>query len=204
MKTKERMRGFKGLVRRVRAGAKVVDRQLNVSGLGFPERRNKTCTWCWEPVDEPRKRYWHSHCAVWQAATKCQLSPYAAERGLIPSELLNGDRAAEDVYFAGWYARCCAVCELTPSWQGDDAGLEIDHRLGIAIAVELGPRAVMRAYLPSNLQYLCQKCHKAKTKQDAGILKILRRGMEKYPKPKPERTLSEWEKLQGKLALDCP
>ena len=78
---KARRRGMRGLIRRVLAGATVQDRVLSDSGLSFPNHRYKTCTWCWEDVDEPRKRYWHSHCLVWSAASKCQLTPYAAFKG---------------------------------------------------------------------------------------------------------------------------
>ena len=162
---------MKGLVRRVLSDAQVWNRQLVVGRARasmFPERRFRICTWCWDVVDEPRKRYWHTHCAIWRLASTARLTPYEARMGAPIPPRTVGDKGWAD-YFARWDLRRCASC-------GIDGRLEIDHELPIAVAVELGPQAIMRAFLPENLQYLCVPCHRDKTKHDMAVLRYLRHG----------------------------
>ena len=82
----------------------------------------------------------------------------------------------DDVGGLGRSERACAEC-------GGDKVLEIDHALAISVAVELGPRAVMRAFMPDNLQNLCHDCHARKTTRDRRLLKILRDGIAPPPTP---------------------
>ena len=40
---------------------------------------------------------------------------------------------------------------------------EMDHRLAIEVARALGPAAMLRAFTPENLRWLCRSCHRRKT-----------------------------------------
>ena len=177
---------MRGLVRRMNAGAKVVDRQLVAPAGMFPERRFRICSWCWQPTDEPRRRYWHSECVIWNYAAKCTLTPYAAMKGRMMPEWEGPEHNA---YWKEWADRCCAACGVRAdgnygrNWRAG-ADLEDEHELAISVAVELGRQAIMRAFCPGNLRYLCHDCHAAKTKQDRVILKYLRNGMGDPPAPR--------------------
>ena len=183
---KARRRGMRGLVRRVLAGCTVENRQLYTYGFPFPERRFRICTWCHEPVDEPRKRYWHSHCQLWRAVS-------TGRSGAVPcgSGTASGRRAVEQfgtrewaTYYRHWHRRSCAECGRRKADHWRTLRLDIDHKLPIAVAVELGRKGIMRAFLPENLQYLCSEpCHRQKTARDATMLKIMRRGLF-APEPK--------------------
>ena len=52
----------------------------------------------------------------------------------------------------------CANCGAT--------GQELDHIVPLRLAVLFGKREYVRALLPSNLQWLCQECHRDKTAGD--------------------------------------
>ena len=167
-------RGMRGLVRRMNAGATVRGRQLVAPTALFPQRRFRICSWCWGATDEPRRRYWHSECMIWTYAAKCILTPYAAMKGRMMPEWEGPEHKA---YWKEWGSQCCAAC-------GSRDQLEIEHELAISVAVELGRRAIMRAFCPGNLRYLCHDCHAAKTRQDRIILKYLRCGMGDPPAPR--------------------
>ena len=47
-----------------------------------------------------------------------------------------------------------------------DPSDEMDHRLAIEVARALGPAAMLRAFTPENLRWLCRDCHRRKTDQD--------------------------------------
>ena len=51
---------------------------------------------------------------------------------------------------------------------------ELDHRLAINVARALGPQALRRAFTLENLQWLCQRCHRRKTRLDRGLARYLR------------------------------
>ena len=51
---------------------------------------------------------------------------------------------------------------------------EIDHRLSISVAAALGPAALIRAYTPENLRWLCHECHRRKSRQDRALVRFLR------------------------------
>ena len=54
-------------------------------------------------------------------------------------------------------------------------GQELDHRVALAVAAQLGERQRIRAYTLTNLQWLCHTCHLAKTAKDMAALRYLRR-----------------------------
>ena len=47
-----------------------------------------------------------------------------------------------------------------------DPSDEMDHRLAINVARALGPVAMLRAFTPDNLRWLCKSCHRRKTRQN--------------------------------------
>ena len=47
------------------------------------------------------------------------------------------------------------------------------HRLAINVARALGPAAILRAFTPDNLRWLCRSCHRRKTRQDRKLAKFL-------------------------------
>ena len=60
------------------------------------------------------------------------------------------------------------LCEMC----GDPSD-EMDHRLAINVARALGPAAMLRAFTPENLRWLCRSCHRRKTRQDRRLAKFL-------------------------------
>ena len=50
---------------------------------------------------------------------------------------------------------------------------EIDHRLAIEVARALGPAAMLRAFTPDNLHWLCRSCHRRKSGQDRRLAKFV-------------------------------
>ena len=50
---------------------------------------------------------------------------------------------------------------------------EMDHRLAIEVARALGPAAMLRAFTPDNLCWLCRDCHRRKTRHDRRLAKSL-------------------------------
>ena len=59
----------------------------------------------------------------------------------------------------------CEICGNPPD--------EMDHRLVIEVARALGPAAMLRAFTPDNLRWLCRDCHRRKTGQDRRLAKFL-------------------------------
>ena len=60
------------------------------------------------------------------------------------------------------------LCEIC-----GDSSDEMDHRLAIEVARALGPEAMLRAFTPENLRWLCRGCHRHKTRQDRLLAKFL-------------------------------
>ena len=52
---------------------------------------------------------------------------------------------------------------------GEDS-TELDHIVPLAVAARRSRREWVRAFLPSNLQWLCQACHRAKTVDDMAAI----------------------------------
>ena len=50
---------------------------------------------------------------------------------------------------------------------------EIDHRLAINMARAQGTAAMLRAFTPDNLRWLCRSCHRRKTRQDRRLAEFL-------------------------------
>ena len=55
-------------------------------------------------------------------------------------------------------------------------GEELDHRVPIMLAARRGLRDYVRAFLLSNLQWLCRECHRRKTAGDTRAIAGRRAG----------------------------
>ena len=165
---------------RVRRGATVINRTLSDTGITLPRREVPYCTWCREPVDEPRRRSWHSGCVVWYLASRGQCGVYGAYKGRMSPEY--NTPGYDDYWEDLEKVNRCVTC-------GSTSHLEHEHHLGISVAVALGRKAVMVAFMPDNLRYLCHDCHVVKTKQDRVILSLLRGTFKPPPPPSPQMTL---------------
>lgn len=153
---KARYRGLRGVVRHLLPKARQVGfRSLGRSPVGPADqlRRNLgilpkgRCLWCGLPLDVGQgRRMWHDSCVVWHAIT----------RGVRRS--LTGQWVVKKT-------RC--PCGRR--------GKELDHRTPVMLAAHRGPREYARAFLPENLQWLCEECHRLKTKEDAAAIAAAKR-----------------------------
>ena len=81
------------------------------------------------------------------------------------SYCLNAYRVASGQHPEQIQKTLCEICGSQPD--------EIDHRLAIEVARALGPAAMLRAFTPDNLRWLCRGCHRRKTRQDRLLAKFL-------------------------------
>ena len=102
------------------------------------------CTWCWKPC-KPRQS-WHPLCLKYFFACRGQT--------------------------IGSYHR--PLVKQTPCRMCGGPATEIDHILALSIAHEMGQRFAVRAFFPSNMQWLCRECHRIKTASDKRLLANLR------------------------------
>ena len=150
----DRIRQIRGLHRHVPPLLPSRDRLLAVQGTTWKAITRsipvhvRQCSWCDQPLTG-RPRRWHPAC----------LQALAAARG--QTKYPN---------------RSLQLLERGPCEQCDADGQEVDHVLSLAVARELGPRAELRARDVGNLRWLCDDCHKDKTREDRGQLARLRRG----------------------------
>ena len=83
-----------------------------------------------------------------------------------------------------WHPYCLNACRVAFGQHRDetlhtlceicgDPSDEMDHSLAIEVARALGPTAMLRAFTPDNLRWLCRGCHKRKTGQDRLLAKFL-------------------------------
>ena len=184
----DRYRGLRGVVRHIRT---VKRARAAVSSLGSRpgEKRNwGVCKWCGLPIQEGR-RLWHFACTGYYYAFWAQPSG----RGAIPT----GEMVDVDTPYGRTIQRpTCPAC--------GEAGLthfELDHILAIGVARRLGLRFYRRAYLPENLWWICERCHKAKTAFDRALMRSLDNPTtpeeERQPTMKPA-PLFEWRETLGK------
>lgn len=153
-----RYRGLRGIVlhvlRKVRAtwgeADSVRDRLAHRGAIGSFAYRKGTrgiCRWCGTAAlgKTGKKLAWHPTCLGYYSAAKA-----------VTNVFIDGD----------W---------LTPR-QDCSCGKpssEVDHRLALGIAARTDIRTYVRAFLPDNLQWLCQKCHNEKTQRDRAEMRRL-------------------------------
>lgn len=152
----------------------------------FRSRHGKRgfCHWCGEPTEG--RRQWHDDCLRWYAVAKGRVSDYQEiplfvsveeweehHRQLHDWRTANPRPEGEDYYV--FWSKCpvrLAVCaECGGPFQATD------HRLAVSVAHELrrlGQRGWWKAWAPSNLRPICNKCHARKTGDDRRTLNKLR------------------------------
>lgn len=120
------------------------DRSI-VPTFGPPRRLDGICRWCLRPTGTGRT-VWHPTCAL----------AYQAAKGI-----------QRDVFNKPLIPRSPCPCGAP--------GEELDHRISLALAhARRDPRAILRAHLIDNLQWLCSTCHRAKTTDDRRRINNLR------------------------------
>ena len=135
-------------------------RQRQLRGLVLHHRRhpaehprrlvNRTARW-----DEPPQNGICRWCYEPTASIKTRWHPYC----------LNAYRVASGQHPEEIQPTLCEIC-------GEPSD-EMDHRLAINVARALGPAAMLRAFTPDNLRWLCRSCHRRKTRQDRRLAKFL-------------------------------
>ena len=114
------------------------DPRALVSPVAHWRKTQGTCPWCHEPSAE-REPSWHPWCRRY----------YYAARGNTHYDLAG---------------KRIPLIARTPCAQCGNEAQEIDHIVPLAAARKLMNRAAMlQAWTPHNLQWLCTSCHTAKT-----------------------------------------
>ena len=167
-------RAMKGLLAHVRlhpaqaGGRDVVKTAAHWKMLTGFVFEHKVCAWCGKLIEEERARRWHTVCYQYYACALGGTTYPNSSRSLIP---LRRDSV-------------CAVCGedgyvTYHTQRGEERRrreMELDHAVSVAVARERGLHTHIRAVMPSNLQWLCHRCHAAKTGADRRELNGLRRG----------------------------
>ena len=113
----------------------------------LPQGRNGYCRWCGLRVTGKGRRLWDEDCN----------RQYGMVLGNYPTP-------------GPWREARCAQCGVL------SGSLEIDHIYPIHQARESGdPKALVRAFLIENLQWLCVECHIVKSNQERRLAGIRRR-----------------------------
>jgi len=135
-------------------------RQRQLRGLVLYHRRH--------PSDHPRRLV--NRTARWKEPPQngqCRwcYEPTAHIRTRWHLYCLNAYRVASGQHPEEIQHTLCEMC-------GEPSD-EMDHRLAINVARALGPAAMLRAFTPDNLRWLCRSCHRRKTRQDRKLAKFL-------------------------------
>ena len=112
--------------------------------FGTQQGTTGRCRWCETRLEQPGRK-WHEECSQSYRVATGQSVTY-----LWPE-----------------YSRPRCPC--------GEAGTELDHQEALVLAWTSGdPRRIIRASAPSNLMWLCQECHRAKTTEDTRALAEMR------------------------------
>ena len=122
----------------------------------LPKGQKGYCRWCGLPVTEKGRRFWDQDCNK--------------QYGMV-----LGNYPIPGPY---WEARCaqCGDRGVSRGGWGGLATLDIDHIYPIHQARKTRePKALVRAFLLENLQWLCKKCHVEKSSQEKRLVAERRR-----------------------------
>lgn len=119
----------------------------------------RTCLWCWTPLDAGQnwQANFHADCARLMAIAKGQR--FDLKGPVIPQ----------------------APCAC------GQPGTELDHIVPLALAVQAGLRAWVRAFFPANLEWKCVGCHAIKTRADMRDIADRKAGRVRMPLGDPTR-----------------
>ena len=180
---RDHYRALRGVVRHItQVTSKRTAAPKLASKVGEP-RQWGTCKWCGLPISESR-RLWHFACS----------SLYYAFWGNPPGRrAIQPGPEVEIPTPYGHTARrqVCPAC--------GKAGLvhfELDHIMAIGVARRLGLHFYRRAYMPENLWWICEPCHKLKTAFDRALMRSLDTPVtaaEEVQPPMPPAPLFDWQ-----------
>ena len=111
---------------------------------------NRTASWGEPPVNGICRWCYEHTASIKTRWHRYCLNAYRVASGQHPDEIQH---------------TLCEIC--------GDPSEEMDHRLAIEVARALGPAAMLRAFTPENLRWLCRSCHRYKTRQDWRLAKFL-------------------------------
>ena len=111
---------------------------------------NRTASWGEPPVNGICRWCYERTASIKTRWHRYCLNAYRVASGQHPDEIQH---------------TLCEIC--------GDPSEEMDHRLAIEVARALGPAAMLRAFTPENLRWLCRCCHRYKTRQDWRLAKFL-------------------------------
>ena len=111
---------------------------------------NRTASWGEPPVDGRCRWCYENTSTLKRRWHSYCLTAYWIASGQKPDEIQH---------------TLCEIC--------GNIATELDHRLSIVVARTLGRGALLRAFSPGNLRWLCKDCHRGKTRQDRRLAKFL-------------------------------
>ena len=148
--------GYRGIINHVipRMWALGPEKCGRLAAVHIPYAGDGACRWCRKMCQW--KAHWHQSCRTWQWI-------------MVAGDMRHSNMTQKAANRAGLWENFlpmtpCASC-------GDaDPRLTVDHTVPLALAATQAPRQYVRAFLPANLQWLCQPCHLRKTRAEtAGI-----------------------------------
>lgn len=128
-------------------------------GDPFPRAGTAMCRWCGEPIVHGR------------AKSRTRHDGRKDEPNCLGQFFLHKDLHAQRAFLIGRDGKRCAQCGDPP----DRLGLEVDHRVPLALVCYLPDDERRPFFGPGNLWLLCAACHKAKTRVDTAMIRDLQR-----------------------------
>lgn len=186
-----------------------------------PNTEKQQCWWCKKPIvhgrawqrsmhdgrlDEPNCRWVHDlhtdrdmqeSYLLRRDGHACQAcSGLPGSWGHWPGPNLERVRAYGPSWVAHYPPDVFVGDHTRVAWQ---SGMEVDHRIALAVAFEAFPDDRRRRWFfgPANLQLLCIACHKAKTREDRALLRLCYDRGEEWARGEVLRRLSDARLLRG-------
>lgn len=132
-----------------------------VGSFAGTKRPRGICCWCGEPCG-PNAHYWHTSC----------VKAFSAARGF-QRNIHNGRPLPAPSRWTEHTVCRCAGCGHESNSPYD---FDVDHRVALSVAwASQDWRTILRAYMLDNLQFLCAKCHRAKTAADRIALTAIKK-----------------------------
>ena len=149
-------RATRGLIQRVHAMDTPPSTRVLVGYC--PQPSPGTCSWCKQPSGHPRSA-WHDECVVTYLVARGQTRRAGTNQRLI--------RRSH-----------CGLCGRPWDFQNWQTTFSVDHKIPLGWAKLMHRRWWIKAWHVSNLWWLCESCHKIKTRLDMQAMSQLKRGIE--------------------------